>query len=376
MKISFLSVFPPYRGGISKHSSLIYSHLSKKHDVQAINFNKLYPALFFPGKSQYDTKLDLIGDRLINSVNFFSWNKPIKSIQKYNPDTLLFKFWHPFFSPAYNFIIKKVKKKTNCDVIMICDNIFPHEKFPFSKRLIKKLVKNVDGFIVQSSIVEKELNSLIDEPIYNKVFHPIYNNYPDLIDKSLAKRALNIHESKVVLFFGFVRDYKGLDILIKSMRKVFEKESDIKLLIAGECYDEKDKYDKLINESDYKNKIIWVEDFISDDDINIYFSAADVVVLPYRSASQSGVIPLSYHYNRPVITSNLESLIEVVEDKKTGIIFDLKKEDSLESAILDFFKNYKLVSYYENIDNYKRNFSWENFISAIEDISERLNERK
>ena len=132
----------------------------------------------------------------------------------------------------------------------------------------------------------------------------------------------------------------------------------------------------MINESNYKDKIIWIEDFISDEDINIYFSAADVVVLPYRSSSQSGIIPLSYHYNRPVITSNLESLIEVVEDKKTGIIFDLRKKNSLEIAILDFFKNYESVSYYENINNYKINFSWENFISAIEDISERLNERK
>ena len=373
MKISFLSAFPPYRGGISKHSSLIYHHLSSRHKVQALNFSKLYPSIFFPGKTQYDKKSDYIGERVLNSMNFFSWKKTAKSIKAYNPDIFIFKFWHPFFAPCYTHLIRSIKKNNDCKIIMICDNIFPHERFPLSKILIKRLINKVDGFLVQSSIVENELKSLVGSPIYSKNFHPIYDNYPKGIDMLEARNILDISESKVVLFFGLVRKYKGLDILIKSMDRVFEKDSDIKLIIAGECYGDKDKYLNLINNSKFKSNICWVEKFISDSEVPIFFSASDVVVLPYRTASQSGVIPLAYNYNKPVITSNLVSLTEVIEEGRTGHTFDLESE--LEVKILDFFNSYDSHPYEENIRKYKKIFSWDSFINGIEDVYSRLNER-
>ena len=372
MKISFLSVFPPYRGGISKHSSLIYSHLFKYHDIQSLNFKKLYPSIFFPGKSQYDSTLDPIGERILSSTNFFSWNKTSKEIISYSPDIFIFKFWHPFFVPCYNHIIKKIKKETNVKVIMICDNIIPHEKFPFSKKIIKKLMTKVDGFIVQSSIVEDQLKTLVKNPVYSKVFHPIYDTYPPERNKENSKKKMGISNSKVVLFFGFIRQYKGLDILIKSMEKIFEKDNEIKLLIAGECYEDKNRYDRIIAKSRHKDKIEWVERFIPDDEIPDYFSVSDVVVLPYKSASQSGIIPLSYHYDRPVITSNLKSLTEVIEEGKTGFVFELNDINSLTSKITDFFKDYNSDFYQKNIRSYKKNFSWKNFVTSIEDIYERI----
>ena len=372
MKISFLSAFPPYRGGISSHSSLIYSYLSKKHDVQAINFRKLYPNIFFPGKSQYDRKLGNIGERILSSINFFTWLKSVRFIEAYNPDLVLFKFWHPFFAPAYNFIIKRVKKRCDCKVVMICDNIFPHEKFPLSRKIIKRIVRNVDGFVVQSSVVEDELKAIVSKPVYVKRFHPIYNSYPKLIDKVRAKEILKINKTKVVLFFGFIRKYKGLDILIKSMEKVFEDDSDIKLIIAGECYGDKRLFYNLINKSKYKDNIVWVEEFISDEEVSKYFSASDVVVLPYVSASQSGVIPLAYHYNRPVITSNIKSLSEVVKDGRTGYIFERGDIDDLSVKISDFFNNYSDEFYSKNIEEYKVNFSWDYFISGVEEVCKKL----
>ena len=375
MKISFLSAFPPYRGGISKHSSLIYSYLSEKYDIQAINFKKLYPDIFFPGKSQYDYSQINIGKRTLDSINPFTWIKTIKIIEKHNPDILLFKFWHPFFVPAYNFIIKRTKKRCRCHIVMVCDNLFPHEKFPISRKLIKKITRNVDGFVVQSSIVEAELKSLVPNPIYVKRLHPIYDNYPNLIDKVKAKDMLNIKESKVVLFFGFIRKYKGLDILIKSMEDVFKKDSDMKLLIVGECYEDKARYYGLINKSKYKNQIMWVEDFIPDSEISKYFSASDIVVLPYTSASQSGIIPLAYHYNRPVITSNIDSLIEVVQQNKTGYIFKKGDVADLSVKISTFFNDCDSEFCNQEIENYKVSFSWDFFISGIEDLYQRLNER-
>ena len=375
MKISFLSTFPPYRGGISKHSSLIYLYLSKKYDVQAVNFKKLYPNILFPGKSQYDYSQIDIGERSLNSINPFTWLKTVKIIEKHNPDVLMFKFWHPFFVPAYKFIIKRIKKRCRSHIIMVCDNLFPHEKFPISRKLIKGLVRNVDGFVVQSSIVEKELKSLVSKPVYIKRFHPVYDNYPELIDKVKAKNMLGVKESKVVLFFGFIRKYKGLDILIKSMEHIFKKDSDMKLLIAGECYDDKERYQDLINKSKYKGQIEWVEDFIPDSEISKYFSASDIVVLPYMSASQSGIIPLAYHYNKPVITSNIDSLVEVVQENKTGYIFERGDAIDLSLKISSFFNDCDSGFHNQEIENYKVNFSWDFFISGIEDLCEGLNER-
>ena len=376
MKISFLSAFPPYRGGISKHSSLIYKYLIKNHEVQALNFNKLYPSIFFPGKTQYDEKLDSIGERVLSSTNLISWNNTASRIQEYNPDLFVFKFWHPFFVPCYNHIINKTRSKVNCKVIMICDNIFPHEKFPFSKILIKKLLSKVDGFIVQSSIVEEELKSLIENPVYVKKFHPIYDSYSNPMNCLDAREKLNISNSKVVLFFGFVRKYKGLDILIKSMEKVFEVDEDIKLLIAGECYGDQNKYYDIINKSRYKDNIIWIEDFIPESEISKYFSASNVVILPYRTASQSGIIPLAYHYNKPVITSDLESLKEVIDEEKTGHTFQLGSVEDLQTKILDFFNNCNYDLYEKNIIEYKRNFSWESFVSGIDEVCKALDERR
>ena len=255
---------------------------------------------------------------------------------------------------------------------MIFDNIFPHEPFPFSKILLKKLLSNVDIHIVQSSKVEKELKKIAPNSLYDKVFHPIYNNYPCAIDKEDAKSKLNIAEADVVLFFGLIRGYKGLDKLILSMEKVFETRSDVKLLIAGECYSDKQKYISMIKKSKYSDKILWKEEYINEDEVSIYFSAANVVVLPYIGASQSGIVPLSYHYNKPVIVSDLEGLKEVVDIGKTGYVFNLKSEHDLSDSILKFLKNYNENYYSDNIESYKSNFAWSNFESSIRKLLAKL----
>ena len=365
MKISFISVFPPYRGGISTHSKLILNELKKNNEVQAINFIKLYPSIFFPGKSEYNADKYVMGDRMLSSINPLTWRRVVSSIKRNKSDILIIKFWHPFFVPCYNYIINKIKRNSDCKIMMIFDNIFPHEAFPFSKLLLKKLLINVDAHIVQSGKVERDLNSLLSNPIYDKVFHPIYDNYPKAINKKDAKSQLQLSNSDVVLFFGLIRDYKGLDLLISSMETVFKNNSNIKLLIAGECYGNKDKYIQMIQKSQYSERILWKEEYIKDDAVNIYFSASDVVVLPYISASQSGIIPLSYHYNKPVIVSDLEGLKEVVDIGKTGHVFNHKSREDLSLSILKFFKSYDEEYYNKNIQEYKLNFAWSNFQDSI-----------
>ncbi len=364
-------MFSPYRGGISNHSSLILKELKKNNDVQVINFSKLYPSIFFPGKSQYDDSVS-IGSRLLSSISPITWRKVFLNIQANQSDILIFKFWHPFFIPCYRYIAKKIKKNTNCKILMIFDNIVPHEPFPFTKVLLKYLFKYVDAYIVQSVKVERELASIVSNPTYDKVFHPIYDNYPDIIDKRDAKLKLKMQDSNIILFFGLVRKYKGLDKLILSMEKVFECNPAAKLLIAGECYGEKNKYLTLIKKSKYSDRILWIEEYVKESDVNLYFSACDVVVLPYLSASQSGIIPLAYNYNKPVIVSNLEGLTEVVDIGKTGQVFDPKLKNDLSIKILDFFDSYDENFYNKNIDEYKNNFKWSNFEDSIMKLLRRL----
>ena len=241
----------------------------------------------------------------------------------------------------------------------------PHEPFPFTKVLLNYFFKYVDAFIVQSAKVEKELKSIIPNPNYDKVFHPVYDNYPNPIDKRDAKLKLKMQDSDIVLFFGLIRKYKGLDKLILSMEKVFEEKSNIKLLIVGECYGEKKKYLSLIEKSKYSDRILWVEEYVKESEVNLYFSASDVVVLPYLSASQSGIIPLAYNYNKPVIVSDLEGLAEVVDVGKTGHVFNSKLKNDLSQKILDFFNSYDDKYYTINIDEYKNNFKWSNFEDSI-----------
>jgi len=371
LKISFISVLPPYRGGISNHSSLILKELKKNNDIQVINFKKLYPSIFFPGKSQYDDSTPL-GSRLLSSVNPTTWRKVFLKIKSNRSDILIFKFWHPFFIPCYRYIAKKIKKNTNCKIIIIFDNILPHEPFPFTKALLNYFFKYVDAFIVQSAKVEKELKSIIPNPNYDKVFHPVYDNYPNPIDKTDAKLKLKMKDFDIVLFFGLIRKYKGLDKLILSMEKVFEEKSNIKLLIVGECYGEKKKYLSLIEKSNYSDRILWVEEYVKESEVNLYFSASDVVVLPYLSASQSGIIPLAYNYNKPVIVSDLEGLAEVVDVGKTGHVFNSKLKNDLSDKILDFFNSYDDKYYTINIDEYKNNFKWSNFEDSIVKLLRKL----
>ena len=373
MKISFLSVFPPYRGGIAQHSSQLKKYLSEKHQVQTINFKKLYPNIFFPGKNQFSDSSSIQGKRILSSINIITWFRTLRVIKKFKPDIFIFKFWNPFFVPCLYFILKGLKSNKQTKIIMVCDNIKPHESFPFSNFLIKKITRLVDGFIVQSSIVESELKTFINNPKYLKRFHPIYDNYPEKLDLKKARSKIKISHSKVILFFGLVRAYKGLDILLKSIKNIFKKNKDIMLLIVGESYEDENKYKKLILESGFQDRVIWINKFVSDNDVSLYFSAADLVVLPYKSASQSGVVPLAYNYEKPVVTSDLKSLSEVIVYGETGYTF--KTQSELESIIIKFFENFDDKFYAEKIKEHKKLFSWEKFASSITELYDSINEK-
>jgi len=364
MKIAFITPFPPYRGGISNYSESLYKELVISNEVRVFNFTRLYPSFFFPGKDQYDKKhcnysnnKDIF--RLIDSINPFSWKKTSKEIIKFNPDRIIFRFWHPFFIPCYYSIIKKIKKKI--PIYVIFDNVIPHEKYFFQKFFIKIFLKKINGAIVMSKHVERGILQLNRDIIIKKLFLPIITNKELQNNKQFRKKKNKVN----FLFFGLIRDYKGLDILLSSINLIDEKYiNDFELHIVGESYVNINKYKKITNKT-YKNNIKWHNKYVSNDEIDSYFSLADYIVLPYKAASQSAIIPMAYDYNKPVIISNLEGLTEFVAPNKTGYIFESCNIIELSKIIETAIKKKDISNMALNISRIKNSYSIEEYSSKI-----------
>ena len=373
MKIAFITPFPPYRGGISKHSENLYSSFINHVDIKIFNFKRQYPSFLFPGKTQYRTDTynsdKFNSKRTIDSINPISWSNTVKKINKEQFDVLLIRYWHPFFIPCYNFICKRVKSSKNKTLIYaICDNILPHESYTLQKLFINSFLSKLDGTIVMSDNVKNELIALNRGVKVDKVFLPILDDLPEKIDKNVARKLEDINIDKVVLlFFGLIRDYKGLDILLEAISQIDKKLlSKLTLLIVGECYENKTKYDNLINKYKIKDNIIWINKYVPDSDVNKYFSLADYTVVPYKTASQSGIIPMSYFYDKPIIGSNIPGISEHIDNGNTGFLFNDSLE--LQKIITSIIKSNNAKSFVPNIQKYKENLSTEKLVERILEI--------
>ena len=368
MKIALITPFPPYRGGISTHSKNLYDILSLENQVVVYNFSRQYPGFLFPGKTQYDNSI--IADdshiiRALDSINPLTWKKVANSIIKNKFDKVIFRFWNPFFTFSYISIIKRLKKNNNIQVYSICDNIIPHEKMILDQFLIKNFLDRLDGIIVMSSTTEKEILHLDKSYNYKKIYLPMINNLGKPLDSSISKKQIGLEQDeKVFLFFGLIRDYKGLDILLHAINKLdlnlFNKS---KFLIVGESYENIDKYKKILDK-DKKSSVKWITEYIPDDNINLFFSAADYVVLPYKRASQSGIIPMAYYFGKPVITSKIKGLEEIVINGSTGCTFDKLDIDALANVLENCIKN-KINIDMKKIEEFKNKLSTENFVKEL-----------
>ena len=377
MKIIVLSVGPPFRGGISEQTELLVENLSIENEVLLLNFKKQYPSILFPGKSQLRPNYNTIrikdnNIRIIDSVNPYTWKKASKFIIKNKPDLILVRYWHPFFAICHSSIIKKIKKKNDSvKVLMFCDNIVSHEKNVLDKNLSKILIKRCDGIILQSRETEKQLSELNIRVNYKRMFHPIDNNVK-IINQNEAKNKLKISSKKNVLFFGLIRKYKGFDTFIDVAAKTIPKDPDINFIAIGEPYHNRKKYMKKIDDYDLGNRFKWIDKYISDELADNYLASSDVVVLPYKSATQSGVIPYAYSQNKPVITTNLLGLSDYVENNKTGFISELGTADEISDIIIKFFDNQKRDFFANNIVEFKKQFSWQKLSHKIIEFSNEL----
>ena len=369
MKLAIISPFPPYRGGISKETEVLYNSLKKKHSVTIYNFKRLYPQIIFPGKSQFLNNYKSPNSiRSIDSLNLLSWHRTAEIINKEKYDKIIFRFWHPFLSPIYSYIISRLKKKdSKIKIFCICDNIYPHEKTIFDKFLLKIFLKRVDRFLTMSSITSNQINKIYPGSNISEIFLPIKDIYGSKISKKIACQKLNIKYKFNILFFGLVRSYKGLDIALKAMKGLIDKNKKFHFIIAGESYENEDKYLSIIKKNSLENFVTWHNSYIDDDKIHLYFSASDLVLLPYKHATQSGVIPIAYNFNKPVVTSNLRGLKEYV-DPTMNYLFDVGSHDDLVSLLINIINTYDYKIIEKNIKNFKKKFSVKELNKKIENL--------
>ncbi len=374
MKIAILSTFYPYRGGIAQFNAALYRELENNHEVKAFTFKRQYPDLLFPGKSQIVTategadKIEAL--RVLDTINPITYFTTAKKIKAFKPDLLIFKYWMSFFAPAFGTVAFLVKN--DCKVISILDNIIPHEKRIGDKALTKFFINQNDGFIAMSESVLNDLNLFTDTT--NKLFipHPIYNIFGSKIPKNEALNHLQLNPNdRHLLFFGFIRRYKGLDLLLEAISDERIRRLNIKLIIAGECYEDWSYYQKIIDERNLQSSIIVKTDYIPSEDLKIYFCAADIVVQPYRTATQSGVTQIAYNFERPMLVTNVGGLAEIVPDKKVGYVTDTNPK-SITEALLDFYTNNREDEFSKNAAIEKKRFEWDSFITGIEELYKKL----
>ena len=323
MKILIVGPAWPYRGGIADFDERIAREYIKKGDeVEIFTFTMQYPSFLFPGKTQYSPDPrpeDLDIKRKVNSINPFNWIKVGRELKKKNADLLIIKFWLPLMAPCFGTIARIVKGNGKTKVVSILDNIIPHEHRPGDKILSKYFVSSIDAFIAMSKSVYDDLKSLNDKKPCLMSPHPIYDNFGTAVSREEAIGSLGIDPSaKYVLFFGFIRGYKGLDILLKAVADERIKNSDIKLIVAGEFYNNSEKYFEMEKQLGLEGKIIWRTDFIADEQVKNYFCASDIIVQPYKTATQSGVTQIAYHFEKPMLVTNVGGLPEIVPNGKVG----------------------------------------------------------
>ena len=370
MKILIVGPAWPYRGGIADFDERIAREYIKKGDeVEIFTFTLQYPSFLFPGKTQYSPDPrpeDLDIKRKVNSINPFNWIKVGRELKKKNADLLIIKFWLPLMAPCFGTIARIVKGNGKTKVVSILDNIIPHEHRPGDKILSKYFVSSIDAFIAMSKSVYDDLKSLNDKKLCLLSPHPIYDNFGTAVSREEAIGSLGLDPSaKYMLFFGFIRDYKGLDILLKAIADERIKNSDIKLIVAGEFYNNSEKYFEMEKQLGLEGKIIWRTDFIADEQVKNYFCASDIIVQPYKTATQSGVTQIAYHFETPMLVTNVGGLPEIVPNGKVG--YSVEPEAKvIADAISDFYSNGRYAEFVENIKEEKKKYSWDRMLENVD----------
>lgn len=377
-KIVIVGPAHPLRGGgmSTFNERLARAYADKGEDVEIFSFSLQYPSFLFPGKSQFTDEPAPEGIRIkstINSINPISWFRTGRQIRKLDPDLVIIRYWIPFMGPALGTIARRIRKNKKTRIIAITDNVIPHESRPGDKAFTRYFMKPIHGFVTMSKSVMDDLSLFDKLKPRTLCLHPLYDNYGEPMPRETALEELHLQtENKYILFFGLVRKYKGLDLLIRALASEKVKHLPLKLIVAGEFYDDYESYRKLVDELGVYDKVIMENTFIPNAEVVRYFCAGDLVVQPYRDATQSGVTQVAYHFNKPMVVSNVGALPEMVPDGKVGYVVDPEVDD-IADAIRKFFDEDKMEAFTAAVKEEKKKYSWDVFLAAIDELADKTN---
>ncbi|WP_202915879.1 glycosyltransferase [Pontibacter pamirensis] len=368
----------PLRGGgmATFNERLAYAFQEAGDEVEIVTFSLQYPSFLFPGKSQYTddpVPEDLQIKVLINSINPVSWWHTGNYIRKQKPDLVIFRYWLPFMGPALGTIARIIRRNRHSRILAITDNVVPHEKRPGDVPFTKYFLSACHGFITLSRSVLQDLKRFEPDKPATYLSHPLYDNFGEAETKAAACAALDLDpQYNYLLFFGFIRAYKGLDLLLQALAEpMLQQRPDIKLIVAGEFYEDAAPYHALIQKLNLQHRLVLHTDFIPNAAVRHYFCAADLVVQPYKHATQSGVTQVAYHFNKPMVVTNVGGLPELVPDGEVGHVVEPQPQ-AIAQAILQFYTSKQGEAFSQHIQVYKKRFSWSLFVQAIWEMAIKL----
>jgi len=375
-KIYILSPAHPLRGGIAASSERLAQALQEAgHEVEMISFSLQYPNFLFPGKTQFTddpAPANLKIRTLLHSINPLNWWSVGQLLRRELPDLIIVRYWLPFMGPSLGTVLRIAKWNKHTKVIALTDNIIPHEKRPGDRLFTQYFVKAIDGFISMSASVAKGIRTFTAAKPIQETVHPIYDNYGVLVSRAEALTKLNLPKGgRYLLFFGFIRAYKGLDLLLKAFAKSEVRKLGLKLIVAGEFYSNEEEYQQLIDELGIREDLILHTHFISNDEVKYYFGAADLLVQPYRTATQSGISQMAYHFEKPMIVTKVGGLPEIVPDGEAGYVVEVD-ENAIAAGIVRFFEEEKVEEMTKVMMERKALFSWAAMVRVVEGLYEKI----
>lgn len=372
MRIALLGPAHPLRGGIAQYTASLYGELERRHQVRIFSFRKLYPRLLFPGSSELDRSPSawrVPSVRILRPLRPGSWAAAARRVAAWEPDLLVFQWWHPFFGPAYASLIRRFRKRSAAVILFLCHNVFPHERMGsrlLEKMLVRMAFRRVDGFLVQSEGLARQVRELRPAAPVRRVHHPAYSFY-----RRWDSETSRPGEKPRILFFGNIRTYKGLDVLIEAFARV-RKELEAELVVAGEFYTDPRPLKERVRALGLDGEVRWTGAYVPNREVPALFRRAHVVALPYRSATQSGIVPLAYQFGVPVIASDVGGLSEVVLDGRTGLLFPAGDSERLASLLVDYFRRNLRPRFQPHILEFNRKLGWDRVAGPILELARSL----
>lgn len=373
MKIVMLGPIYPYKSGIAQYTGAMCAALRKEHEVKAVSFSFQYPKALFRHTQKDEKNTTFRYEPVIyplSTVNPATWRATAARIREEKPDLLIVQWWHPWFAPCYISILRSVRKKCpRTKIFFVCHNVLPHEGFPMKEQLAKRVLSKGDAFIVHSAQDAEDLKRLADHPRLIHGVHPTYNQFKKKdISRAEARRILGVPEGQeMLLFFGYIREYKGVKHLIRALPEIRKARPGIRLYIVGDFWENnKEEYEELIRSTGAGDGITLVDGYLPDDEVEPYFAAADLCVLPYESATQSGVIQIAYSFGLPVIATDVGGLPEVVLDGRTGFVVPPKDAGALAAAVIRFFEEDRAEDFRVHIKEEDARYSWDRMVEHVD----------